>query len=73
MKNINLQKKTLKCESILESFLIREKEELRVINEPIQMDQQMLSREREIFESNIINYSEFHKELDNMDRGHDNR
>ena len=73
MKNINLQKKTLKCESILESFLIREKEELRVINEPIQMDQQMLSRERELSENNIIDYSDFHKELDNMDRGHDNR
>ena len=54
-------------------YEVRERQELKIINEPVQMDQQMLSREREIFESNIINYSEFHKELDNMDRGHDNR
>ena len=54
-------------------YEVREREELKVINEPVQMNQQMLSREREISESNMVDYSEFHRELDNMDRGHDNR
>ena len=54
-------------------YEVRERQELKIINEPVQVDQQMLSREREISENNMEVYSEFHRDLDNMSRGHEAR
>jgi len=51
----------------------REGKEMQVVENVNYDDQSMITREREIGESNMITYSEFHKELDKMDRGTDNR
>ncbi len=54
-------------------FEYRERQELQVVEETHQMDMEMLSRERDLSVNNIEKYSDFHRELDNMDRGHENR
>ncbi len=54
-------------------FEYRESKELQVVQSVNSEDKSMLSREREISKNNLEVYSEFHKELDNMDRGHENR
>ena len=54
-------------------FEYRERQELQVVQETPQMDMEMLSRERDLSVNNIEKYSDFHRELDNMDRGHENR
>ncbi len=54
-------------------FEYRERQELQVLEETHQMDMEMLSRERDLSVNNIEKYSDFHRELDNMDRGHENR
>ena len=52
-------------------FEIRESKELQVVQSVRSEDQSMISRERT--EDNMEVYSEFHRDLDNMDRGHENR
>ncbi len=54
-------------------FEYRESKELQVVQGVGSEDKSMLSREREISKNNLEVYSEFHRELDNMDRGHENR
>ncbi|WP_281837323.1 hypothetical protein [Propionigenium maris] len=54
-------------------FEYRESKELQVVQSVGSEDKSMLSREREISKNNLEVYSEFHRELDNMDRGHENR
>ncbi len=54
-------------------FEYRESKELQVVQSVSNEDQSMLSREREVTKNNLEVYSEFHRELDNMDRGHENR
>ncbi len=54
-------------------FEYRESKELQVVQNVSGENQSMLSREREISKNNLEVYSEFHRELDNMDRGHENR
>ncbi len=51
----------------------RERQELQVVQSVRCEDQSMLSREREISKNNLEVYSGFHMELENMDRGHENR
>jgi len=55
--------------------------EKRDIVKPVQEQQERLNRystlewqmDKEVTEKNFETYSEFHRELDNMDRGSDNR
>jgi len=54
-------------------FEVREWQELKRVHELVQMEQSIISREREISENNMKEYSEFHKELKSMDKGHENR
>ncbi len=54
-------------------FEYRESKELQVVQSVSNEDKSMLSREREISKNNLEVYSEFQRELDNMDRGHENR
>lgn len=54
-------------------FEYRERQELQVVQETPQMDMEMLSRERDLSVNSIEKYSDFHRELENMDRGHENR
>ena len=54
-------------------FEYRERQELQVVQETPQMDVEMLSRERDLSEQNKDVYSDFHRELDNMSRGHENK
>ena len=54
-------------------FEYRERQELQAVQETPQMDMEMLSRERDLTNNNMEKYSDFHKELDNMNRGHENR
>ncbi len=54
-------------------FERRESQELQVVQSVRYEDQEMLSRERELGEKNQEIYSDFQRELDNMDRGHENR
>ncbi len=54
-------------------FEYRESKELQVVQSVSSEDKSMLSREREISKNNLEVYSEFQRELDNMDRGHENR
>ncbi len=51
----------------------RERYELQVVERVMCEDKKMLSRERELGEKNQEIYSDFQRELDNMDRGHENR
>ncbi len=51
----------------------RERHELQVVERVMCEDQSMLSREREISKNNLEVYSDFHRDLGNMDRGHENR
>ncbi len=51
----------------------RERQELQVVQSVRYEDQEMLSRERVIGEKNQETYSDFHMELENMSRGHENR
>ncbi len=54
-------------------FEYREGKELQVVQSVNSEDQSMLSREREISKNNMDVYSDFHRELDNMDRGHESK
>ncbi|GLI57647.1 hypothetical protein PM10SUCC1_31610 [Propionigenium maris DSM 9537] len=54
-------------------FEYRESKELQVVQSVNSEDQSMISREREISKNNLEVYSEFHRDLDNLDRGHENR
>ncbi|GLI57767.1 hypothetical protein PM10SUCC1_32810 [Propionigenium maris DSM 9537] len=54
-------------------FEYRERQELQVVQETPQMDMEMLSRERDLSVNSTEKYSDFHRELDNMDRGHEDR
>lgn len=54
-------------------FEVREREELKVVHEPVEMDRDMLSREREASENNFEKYSDFHRDLENLDRRSDKR
>jgi hypothetical protein len=54
-------------------FEYRERQELQVVQETFQMDMEMLSRERGLFEQNIDVYPDFHRELNNMSRGSENK
>ena len=51
----------------------RESQELQVVQGVRAEEQLMISREREIGEKNQEIYSDFHRELDNMSRGHESR
>jgi len=51
----------------------RERQEMQVVENINYEDQSMMSRERELGKDNMEVYSDFHRELDKMDRGHDNR
>jgi len=54
-------------------FEYRERQELQVVQEAPQMDMEMLSRERDLTDNNMEKYSDFHRELENMNRGHENK
>ncbi len=54
-------------------FERREGQEFQVVESVHMKDQSMLSREREQSEKNMETYSEFHRELGNMDRGHESK
>ncbi len=53
-------------------FEYRERQELQVVQETPQMDMEMLSRGRDL-SVDMEKYSDFHRELENMDRGHEDR
>ena len=53
-------------------FEYREKQEFKTVEE-VSRDSEMISRYRYLGEQNQEKYEQFHKELDNMSRGHDNR
>ncbi len=53
-------------------FEYRERQELQIVQETPQMDMEMLSRERDL-SVDMEKYSDFHRELENMDRGHEDR
>jgi len=54
-------------------FERRESQEFQAVQNVRSEDQSMMSREREISENNMEIYSDFHRDLDNMDRGHESR
>ncbi len=54
-------------------FEYRESKELQVVQSVGSEDKSMLSREREISKNNLEVYSEFHRELNNMERGYENK
>ena len=54
-------------------FERRESKELQVVQGMSTEDQSMISRVREQTDENTDIYSEFHRELETMDRGHENR
>ncbi|WP_281837504.1 hypothetical protein [Propionigenium maris] len=54
-------------------FERRESQEFQVVQSVRCENREMLSRERKLGEKNQEIYSDFHRELDNMDRGHENR
>ena len=54
-------------------FEHRERQELQVVHETPQMDMEMLSRERDLSDNNIEKHSDFHRQLDTMSRGHENK
>lgn len=54
-------------------FERRESQELQVVQSVNTKDQSMLSREREKSDRNMETYSEFHRDLGNMSRGHESR
>lgn len=51
----------------------RERQELKEVENVSYEDQSMLARERELGEKNMEVYSDFHRDLDHMDRGHERR
>ena len=51
----------------------RERQEFQVVESLSSKDQSMISRERNTSENNMEIYSGFHRELDNMDRGHEDK
>jgi len=54
-------------------YEVRERQELQAVENVQYEDRSQLSRERDLGERNMEVYSEFHSELDRMDRGTDNR
>jgi|GEM_PF-639942 len=54
-------------------FERRESQEFQAVQNVRAEDQSMMSREREISENNMEIYSDFHRDLDNMDRGHESK
>ena len=51
----------------------RERQEFQVVESVSYEDQSMISRESEISENSMEVYSDFHRDLGNMDRGHENK
>lgn len=51
----------------------RERQELKAVETVKVFDSNMMPRERLLYEENYDKYSDFHKELDNMSRGSDNK
>ena len=54
-------------------FERRESKELQAVQSVSTEDQSMISRVREQTDENMNVYSEFHRELETMDRGHENK
>ncbi len=54
-------------------FERREGKELQVVQSVVSEDQSMISRVREQSDRNMEVYSEFHRDLDNMGRGHESK
>ncbi len=54
-------------------FERRESQELQVVQSIVNEDQSMISRVREQTDKNMDVYSEFHRELNNMGRGHESK
>jgi len=54
-------------------FERRERNELQVVQSVSNEDQGMISRVREQSDKNMDIYSEFHRDLDNMERGYENK
>jgi len=54
-------------------FERRERNELQIVQNVSNEDQSMISREREQSDKNMEIYSEFHRELKTMDRGHESK
>ncbi len=54
-------------------FERRESQELQVVQSIANEDQSMISRVREQTDKNMDVYSEFHRELNNMGRGHESK
>ncbi len=54
-------------------FERRESKELQVVQNVNSEDQSMISRVREQTDKSMGDYSEFHRDLDNMDRGHESK
>ncbi len=54
-------------------FEYREGQELQVVQGVVREEQSMISRVREQSEKNMDIYSEFHRDLDTMGRGHESK
>jgi len=54
-------------------FERRERNELQIVQNVSSEDQRMVSREREQSDKNMEIYSEFHRELGTMGRGHESK
>ena len=54
-------------------FEYREKSEFRVVEDRAAEDKRMVSRNRDRLEVNMEKYSEFHRDLNNQDRGSEKR
>lgn len=54
-------------------FEYREKQEFKSVEIVKVLDNNMMSRESDLYEKNLNKYSDFHKELNNMNRGRDNK
>ena len=54
-------------------FENRERQEFQVVESLSSKDQSMISRERNTSENNMEIYLDFYRELDNMDRGHEDK
>lgn len=73
MKKLMIMMVVLGSAAFGRDFDYREKMDIEIPMNKMAVNQEMSSREGNLFEKNIIEYSDFHRELMNMHRGHDNR
>lgn len=54
-------------------FEYRERNEFQVVVDPSYENDELLSRERDYLEENMVKHSDFYRDLDNLSRGHEGK